>query len=461
MPAVPTQAHRARYSLEGPPKDAIDSLQKQIDLLVVEASRLRYAQNSHVAISRLPAELLSDAFLYVIESGLRKNDTCFDTGTFNFLLVCRRWNEVAVAFPRLWVWWVASAGKAWHLFNARSKDAPLFLTWVSRLPDSATDAFLDTKASRRIRRLNFFDSRTQLECLLGALDSTSMSITSSIRVVTDYGNKGEHLTRFLSLSFPKLSELDIGNFLPDPSSSIFTTSSLTSLEIYLNEDVEHRYTRSQFSQILQQHPNLQKLTLKAGAIPLAGQSGSPVSVILPQLIDLELDGTGTSIAGFMDLVSMSPLHNVAIHLEHPHTPTVPALSSAVKQILTAYYDCQGLEYPRKADRLTVELRYELLISAGSFTTPACNLTLQSWTTTEMFVGTVVSLFPLESTRVFAAEGVDIATDYWRAILQNMKELSELRLNRLDIRPVLEALSFDDEGAYGSQVPNHIESLMGV
>ena len=79
-----------RCSLEGPRKAAIESLQKQIDPLIREASRLRYAQNSHVGISRLPAELLSDAFLYVVESGLQKGDTCFGAGTFNFLQVCKR-----------------------------------------------------------------------------------------------------------------------------------------------------------------------------------------------------------------------------------------------------------------------------------------------------------------------------------------------------------------------------------
>jgi len=109
---------------------------------------LRYAQNSLVAISRLPAERLSDVFLRVVEAGLESDYASFALGTFSFLLVCRRWNEVAVGFPQLWVGWIPGAVKAWHLFNSRSKDAPLFLTWRPQLPDLARKILTDTETPR-------------------------------------------------------------------------------------------------------------------------------------------------------------------------------------------------------------------------------------------------------------------------------------------------------------------------
>ncbi|KAF9786325.1 hypothetical protein BJ322DRAFT_781363 [Thelephora terrestris] len=83
---------------------------KQIDF--GEVNRLRYAQNTHVPVFRLPFELLGEAFLHLVESGLRDDGTRFATGTFSFLQVCRRWNEVAVSLPQIWGWWVASAVKA-------------------------------------------------------------------------------------------------------------------------------------------------------------------------------------------------------------------------------------------------------------------------------------------------------------------------------------------------------------
>ena len=428
--------------IEGSRKDAIDPLQKRIDW---EANRARYAQNSHVDISLLPVELLSDVFLYVVESGLRKGNTCFTAGTFDFLQACRRWYEVAVAFPQLWVWWVAKAGKAWHLFNARSGDA---LAWQYQFPDPARDAFMDTRTPRRIRRLNFFGSREDLDHLLSALDSSSVSITSSIRVVTDCGDKGEHLTRFLSLPFPRLSELNVAELLPGPSSSIFTTSNLTSLKLDHRRDCECRYTRSQLSQILQRHPNLQKLVLGQFALPPVEGSGVFVPIVLPRLVDLTLYGLGTLIAGFMDLVGMSPLHNVVIHLER--YGTVPVLSGAVKQILSAYYECQGLEYPRKVDNLTVSLgNIPMVIHASSSATSACHPTynsrLQSFDTSGAFIGKIIPLFPLEHTQVFAATKLGLIEYDWRMVFQKMKGLLHLQLDSIDIRPVLNALRLDNRG----------------
>ena len=451
------ESYRPRHSrlssqtscrLEGPHRDAIDPLQKRIDR---EPNRSRHAQNVHVAISRLPVELLSDVFLYVVESGLRNDDTCFSAGTFNFLQVCRRWNEVAVAFPRLWVWWIEKAGKAWHLFNARSGDAPLFLTWRNQFIPPERDAFMDAEAPRKIRRLDFYSDREELELLLGVLDANSVSVTSSIQIFTLCGKCGENLTRFLSLPFPKLSELDIANFLPDLSSPIFTTSNLTSLKLHLREDDEGRYTQLQFSQILRQHPKLRELNLREGAIPLAEEAGAPVSVTLPQLVELRLDGSGAAIAGLVDLVRTSPLHNVAIRFQHTHLSDVMDLVSTMEQILTTYYECQRLEYPRKVDHLSVSLRHEVVISARSSSGLTCHptysLDLQSYDTRIALVGEAILLFPPEHIRVFVAAGVNLCACKWRVLLRNMKGLSHLQLDRLDAGSVLDSLHFDDEGVY--------------
>jgi len=80
-----------------------------------------------------------------------------------------------------------------------------------------------------------------------------LSNTSSIRLhITPHDNRGiqGHLAHFLSLPFPALSKLDIDNFLPGSSSSIFTTSNLTSLKLRIPYYDESHYTLSQLSQIL-------------------------------------------------------------------------------------------------------------------------------------------------------------------------------------------------------------------
>ena len=212
-------------------------------------------------------------FLHLVESGLRGGNTRFAPGTFSFLPVCRYWNGVAVCFPRLWSLWVAGAVKVWPLFNSRLKGAPLSLTWRPQLPDSARDALTDPTISRRTRQLDFSGTRDQLECFLATFRSSPHSNVLSIwlQVVKYDGCKPrQHFARLLSSPFPKLSKLNIGNFLPSPSSTIFTTSKLTSLKLFLPYNKKGQYTLVQFSGILQHHPNLQELDLNL----LNGKFGS-------------------------------------------------------------------------------------------------------------------------------------------------------------------------------------------
>ena len=307
------ETHGLGCSLERPRKDRIAPIQKQIDFHIAEAYRLRSIRNSHVAISQLPAELLSDVFLYIVETGLRWDHMSFNFGTFAFLQVCRRWNEVAVESPQLWVWWIPGTLEVWNRFKSRSKDAPLFLTWRNWLPKYALDILTDTETPRRIRQLWVDGTHEQLGQILGGLDSRSTPTTSSVRLQCDHNEESneEHLTRFFSLPFPKLSKLYIGTFPPDPTSSILTTSNLTSLKLNLTYNDSRCYNRSQLSQVLQQHPNLKQLDLRAGGLSLVENSGEPVPIVLPRLVDLKLCGTDEGIDGFIDLISMSsPLYSV-------------------------------------------------------------------------------------------------------------------------------------------------------
>jgi hypothetical protein len=428
-------------------------------------NQLRYAQNSHAPVSCLPPELLAEVFLRIVESGLQGGNTRFAAGTFAFLQVCRRWNEIAVSSPRLWGQWVAGAVKAWPLFNTRSKDTPLSLTWRSHVPISMRDVLMDPAIPRRIRRLDFRGTSEELGHFLGAFDSSPPSNASSIRLQIpphDDREPREHLTRFLSSPFPKLSHLNLRNFLPNPSSSIFTTSSLTSLKLYLSDKKRNRYTTSQFSQILRQHPNLRELDLNRGAIPLPGPSGASIPFTLPWLVSLRLYGTEAAILGFIDLIGMSsPLHDVDICFGSNPDLTVPALVGAVKTVLAAYYGCQGSSYPRKVNRLAISYNSEkssILFNTRSHSTPTLdlksNLKLQFDGTDALLEDVVVEetfpLFPLNDVHEFIAEGLTIYGLHgqgYRGMFQKMKHLSYLRLHKLDILPVLGALSSYDQGLF--------------
>ena len=457
------------YSLDGPRKNAIDTLQEQVGIHFGGINQLRPAHDSHIPISGLPAELLSEVFLLVIESGLRNDDTTFATGTFGFRRVCKHWNEVAISSPQLWVRWTSGAAKAWHLFNARSNDAPIFLTLRPQLHGSTRDTLTSPTVPRRIRQLDFSGDHEQSVHLLGALDppSNASSIRLHITPYQGYGRRSQgHLTRFLSSSFQKLSKLDLKNFLPDFSSPIFTTSNLVSLKLEIPHTSAGCYTGFQFSQIIQRHPNLQELDLKEGATPRIEKSGAaPVPVVLPQLVNLILDGVDPVIARFMDHISMSsPLHNVDIHFQHTTYPSSdPALYSTIKEIVTSYYACQGLVYPRTADHLAISgLGRSLVFNAqshpSSISYPTFNLKIRL--DGAHGLERICLSFPLDHVREFTASGFRCSMGSYYQILQKMESLLHLRLYNLDIEPVLDVLSFDEQfdGAHEKAMETTLDIL---
>ena len=443
-------------SLDGPRKDTIESLQKQIDFYFGEIYRLKRTQNSHVAISRLPAEMLSEIFLYVVEDGI-ENAVRFAAGTFNFLQICKRWNEVAINFPRLWVWWIPGAVKAWPLFNTRAKNAPLFLTVRSYVPILTKDAVMNPAIPRKIHQLDFAGTQQQLVDFLDAIGSNPPSNAWSIRLQvppSNYSKLLEHLARFLSSPFPKLSKLDIEDFTPDSTSPIFTTSNLTSLKLSLSLTGKFRYTLSQFSQILQHHPNLRELDLQQSGTTVPEPSGPLVPLVLPRLVDLRLYSTEPTITGLIDLIGVSsPLHNVVIHFQNGYTLT-PSLTNTMKKILAAYHGCAGLDSPRTVNHLSISSRLlegGLTIDAESHSTsasqPMSNLRLQFDRTWDGLVGKILPLFQLNHVREFTVTRLGLVMGDWRRMFRKMKRLLCLRLDSLDIKPALEALCFDDPGVY--------------
>ena len=438
-----SKTHGPVRSLEGSRKDMINSLQKQIDFHLSETCRLRTVQNSHIAISQLPAELLSDVFLYVVEAGLRGEDTYFAIATFAFLQVCKRWNEVALACPQLWVWWIPGTFKAWHLFKSRSKDAPLFLTWNEDLPaaESARTVLMELEPPKRIRQLDFTGTAHQFERTLNVLDSRAVSTTLSIRLRTFRFEEEERLAHFFSLPFPNLSELDVMTFLPDPTSPIFITSNLTSLKLNIPRHCNSHYTQSQLLQVLQQNRNLQQLDFKAGALPLDGDSGGSVPVLLPRLVDLRLHGTNEVIDRFLGLVRMSssPLHKIAIDFQNDYYHNTEPIVNTTQKLLTAYYGRKELQCQRKVSHIALLAEEGTVSAKNDSTHPTSSLELKFQSNEDELLQKVTPLFPLDHIHDCTAGGLYLATDAWREILLRMEGLSHLRLENVNNGSVLGAL----------------------
>ena len=443
-------------SLNRPHEEIIASLQKQIDFHIGETNRLRYALNLHVpGISRLLTELLSEVFLHVVRSSLQGGDTYFARGTFDFRLVSKRWNEVAVGFPRLWSLWVASAVKAWPLFNSRSKDGPLTLTWRPHLSPSTRGILMAPAIPRRTRGLDFSGTIDQLTHFLGVFDSNPPSNVSYIRLqINPYDGREPQgrFARLLSLPLPKLSTVNIGNFLPSPSSPIFTTSKLISLKLFLPYQKKGRYTLAQFSEILRQHPTLQELDLNHGAIPIPDVPGTLPLVVLPRLVDLRLHGTNESILGLIDLIGMSsPLHNVAINFCHTPNFTAPDLARTMEKILVAYYNRQELGHPRDVHHLAISYQPDrslLTYDARSPSTPTSNLEVRFKLKGGFVLGNAAekafAFFPSANIREFTLGGFSLT----REMVLKMGNLVHLRLSHQRdhaLWDALDALSAEGQG----------------
>ena len=402
---------------------------------------------------------MSDVFLFVVKAGLRGGDTSFAATTFAFSQVCRRWNKIAIASPRLWAWWIPGSFKAWHLFKSRSKDAPLFLTWRQHLPESAHTVLVESETPKRIRQLDFSGTTHQFECISNALNPRSLSTTSSIRLQILPSSDGEHLARFSSFPFPKLLKLDVANFLPDPTSSIFVTSNLTSLKLDIPCPDGRYCTQSQLLQVLQQNRNLRQLDLTTGGLSLAGDSGGLVPVLLPCLVDLRLTGTNEAIDGFVDLVCMaSPLHKVIIHFQYDYYYDTEFRVNTTRKFLVAYYGCRELERKRKVSYFEARIHTETITAGDHHTHPTYSLDLYFHNGRDELFQKVVPLFPLDHVYDFFAMGLDLPTDIWRGVLLRMEGLLHLRLENVNIESVLNALGPMDGGVYGKRtltiVTNH-------
>lgn len=178
----------------------------------------------------------------------------------------------------------------------------------------------------------------------------------------------------------------------------------------------------------------------------------------PRLVTLRLYGTKSAISRFVGLIGMSsPLHDVATQVYDDFMSTVSANVSLAKKVLTAYYECPGLNHPRQADRLTISYDFEkdhLVFDSRSHSSsasdPKSNLRLEFNGVATLGVDAMIKRtfphFPLGDVRVFAVEGLKLRGVRYRWMLPKMKNLSHLRLDNLDISPALDALSPANRGS---------------
>jgi hypothetical protein len=200
--------------------DSIRALEKQIQEHERILIKLKRARNSLLNVSTLlPPEVLGSIFRWnVIPDG---DFGGLPKASYNFLLVCHHWFQVASATPELWGFWGNSI-QDWIHRHARCRTAPLDLVLTGRashhLDDKLRDALQDCAARGVIRRVHLkdIDAATLLSSIISSIVTKGEEIRSiSVESFILWNSSGPSvdISDFFSrYHFPKLQRLDLDGF---------------------------------------------------------------------------------------------------------------------------------------------------------------------------------------------------------------------------------------------------------
>ena len=299
---------------------AIRNLEARIQHYGRDTTHLKRLRNSLLNVSvYLAPEILGHIFWWRVVSGVDSGGR-ISGRTFNFLLVCRYWFDVATSTPSLWAFWGTSLREC-VAFHRHSGAVPLYLNLTDVNSDrevwNASGVLQDQNVHRRIRHLHIQTSPRALASILSLMSTPQpSSLQSQIQslVLTAEGpwnaeRPGEFpdVTNFLNahslreLRFLRLRDCDLGW-----KSLILQTSRLTHLFIHAH-DRSTKPTVLQLASLFINNSALQEidLSLEIASTPADPLSEIPTSIFLPHLRRLNTHGSITGYARLLNRLTFS------------------------------------------------------------------------------------------------------------------------------------------------------------
>jgi hypothetical protein len=297
--------------------DAIRVLERHIEEGDGDTIQLKRVRNSLLNISaRVPAEILGDVFFWSV---FREEDHSLNTdshftgvrkGSYNFLLVCHHWFEVAISTPELWNSWGATLSE-WKNRHSYPGVVPLDLVLHRYASDHGNivdeplqDALRNRAMQDTIRQIHLGGTYV-LQHVISSLTPNDEGVRCSSIESIDL--RAWRFTLDISDFFarhhlPKLRSLFLHGALRMLSWDWLVphTTLLTTLSLDINESSPTQPPiTSQLLSILVSNPNLRELLVTRSMIP-KDDDRSTFQVPMPHLKELQLTGEFRQVFRLLD-----------------------------------------------------------------------------------------------------------------------------------------------------------------